>query len=256
MPSLSNPHSPASHEPRSAGAGAPAPGAGRHEDAGLPLLSGLSVVLPCLDEEDSIAEAIAGVRQAARRVAGRCEIIVVDDGSADATAVIAAAEPAVRVIRHDANYGAGAAVRSALRAAREPYVLITAADNQYDPAQLEALAAAILGADIATGVRARRAHAWRRRLADRRLARAARRAAGVELGDPCCPFQLVRREAVRSLELHSDGAGLPAELLIRCLRAGHRVAEVAVEERPRHRGGRPHPWPGRSLRRDLSVLAR
>jgi glycosyltransferase involved in cell wall biosynthesis len=72
------------------------------------VLPGLTIVLSCPDEEDSLGQVLREARTAGRRVAAECEIIVVDDDSQDAIAVIAAAESDVRCIRHPTSRGRGA----------------------------------------------------------------------------------------------------------------------------------------------------
>jgi glycosyltransferase involved in cell wall biosynthesis len=205
-----------------------------------PMLGGLSIVLPCLDEEDNLARVLREARAAGRRVAAECEIIVVDDGSQDATAVIAGAEAGVRVIRHGANRGRGAAVRSGLLAARMPHVLVTDADGQFDMHQIVEMVPQLESADIVVGSPRGHGETWGRRVADRLWNRSVRRLAPLPLRDPDCSFTLLRRDVLDGIELHSDGRALGAELLTKCLRAGATVTEVGIDQRPRRGGGRRH----------------
>lgn len=203
-------------------------------------LPGLSIVLPCLNEEDSLAPVLRDARAAGRRAAAEYEIIVIDDGSQDATAVIAAAETDVRVIRHETNRGRGAAVRSGLAAARMPYVLITDADGQCDLRQIDRLAPLLQRADIVVGRRRSPRRPWMRRVADRGWYRSLQRVAPLPVHDPDCSLALLRRDVLDGIVLASDGRALGAELLIKCVRAGARVTEVSVDCEPRRAGGRPH----------------
>src|SRR4051812_47259592 len=92
-------------------------------------LSGLSIVLPCFNEEENVVEAVAEARLAARRVARAHEVVIVDDGSRDLTGMLTcelAKEYAdVRVVTHETNRGYGAAVRSGIGAASLPWILLT-----------------------------------------------------------------------------------------------------------------------------------
>src|SRR3954470_5108000 len=101
-----------------------------------PLLEGVSVVLPAYNEEENLAEAVREAIAAAEPVSRRQEIIVVDDGSHDATSELATAltvmDSRVRLVRHEHNQGYGSAVRSGIAAARMDWVLLTDADLQFD----------------------------------------------------------------------------------------------------------------------------
>src|SRR3954452_21279744 len=103
-------------------------------------LEGVSIVLPCHNEAPNLIAAVKMASEAGRRHALEHEVIVVDDGSQDRTLAIAtalaAADPAVRVVVHPANRGYGAALRSGIAAARQPWILLTDADLQLDLAEL------------------------------------------------------------------------------------------------------------------------
>lgn len=92
-------------------------------------LAGLSIVLPCLHGQDIIGDAVRAATRAGHRVAAEHEIIVVNDGSPDATATVAATlvgwDRRVRLLVHPRIRGYGDAVRSGIGAARMPWVFIT-----------------------------------------------------------------------------------------------------------------------------------
>jgi polyprenyl-phospho-N-acetylgalactosaminyl synthase len=110
------------------------------------------IVIPAFDEAASIAEV---VRRA--RAAGFADVVVVDDGSADATASLARGAGA-RVVSHLVNRGAGAATRTGLDAAMAmgaAAAVTLDGDGQHDPAEIAAVLAPVLAgrADIAVGAR-------------------------------------------------------------------------------------------------------
>jgi hypothetical protein len=120
--------------------------------AGMPrVLKGLSIVLPCLDGQDAIAGAVRDATRAADRVAGDHEIIIVNDGSTDATATIAAAlvgwDRRVRLLVHARIRGYGDAVRSGIGAARMPWVLLVD-PLRFDLDTLDTFVPLAAGADL------------------------------------------------------------------------------------------------------------
>ncbi|HET6507470.1 MAG TPA: glycosyltransferase family 2 protein [Baekduia sp.] len=207
------------------------------------LLPSLSVVLPCYDEAPNVAAAVYDARIAAGASALRHEVIVVDDGSTDQTATIAAmlaaTFPEVRLVRHDRNRGYGAAVRTGIDASTGDWVLLTDGDRQFDLNELPRLVAAGAragGADLVVGYRIARADPAFRRLSAAAWNRLMRASFGVGVRDVDCAFKLVRGDAVRELPLESDGAMISTELLVRARLASWRLAEVGVTHRPRTAG--------------------
>lgn len=114
-----------------------------------------SVVIPALDEADAIGATVAAVRAALTGALGDdFEVVVVDDGSVDATADAALAAGADQVVVHPTNRGKGAAVRSGVAAARGRTVAFTDADLAYSPDQLLTVIGAVEdGWDVAVGNR-------------------------------------------------------------------------------------------------------
>jgi glycosyltransferase involved in cell wall biosynthesis len=203
-------------------------------------LPGLSVVLPCLDEEDNVEAAVAEALAAAERCASAVEVIVVDDGSTDATreraAALVHADERVTLVVHDGNRGYGAAVRSGIEAARMPWILLTDGDRQFDLGELETFLPLAAGHDLIAGYRIDRQDPLGRRLAGRAWSALTRRTFGFGVLDVDCAFKLVRTRAVRRIELTSDGAMISAELLARAVRDGWDIAEMGVHHRPRVAG--------------------
>jgi len=117
-----------------------------------------SVVIPALDEEDGIASIIERVLAAVPALEcvgiSHTELIVVDDGSRDATASIVGQFPGVRLIRHPYNRGYGAALKTGFSAAVGDLVGFLDADGTYPPESFPTLCAeALRGADMVVGSR-------------------------------------------------------------------------------------------------------
>jgi glycosyltransferase involved in cell wall biosynthesis len=203
-------------------------------------LPGISIVLPCHNEEANVAAAVRMACRAGRMNALAYEVLVVDDGSHDGThavaARLAAGDPHVRVLRHPRNRGYGAALRTGLAGARQPWILLTDADLQFDLAELAAFVPLAQDHDIVAGYRMARNDPRRRRLAGAAWNRLVGHALGVNVRDVDCAFKLVRRDFVDEQALTSNGAAISAELLRHCSAHGARMCEVGVRHLPRTAG--------------------
>lgn len=196
----------------------------------------LSLVLPARDEAQSIGTALERARAVLGRLTKEYEILVVDDGSRDATAEIAARYPEAHLLRHPSGRGYGAALRTGLAAARMDWVAFTDADLQFELAELERLLDVAGDADLVIGVRSPRRDPLPRRLLGRGWNALVRAALGLPVRDVNCAFKLLRRAAVAELELRSRGAAINAELLARAAARGLRLREVPVSHFPRRAG--------------------
>ncbi|MBW7904419.1 MAG: glycosyltransferase family 2 protein [Phycisphaerae bacterium] len=208
----------------------------------------LSIVVPAYNERLRLGATLEHLRAYARACGDRVEVLVVDDGSLDGTAELAAhfdaAPLALSVLRSDRNLGKGAAVRRGMLAARGGLRLMFDADASAQMDQLDRLLAALeRGADIAIGSRdlpgsvleppqplLRRMAAWALRGVRRRLLLP-------ELRDTQCGFKLFRAAAAESVFALQRETGwlFDCEVLALAARLGLRVDEVAI--RWRHRAG-------------------
>jgi Glycosyltransferases involved in cell wall biogenesis len=200
---------------------------------------GLMVVLPALNEQDSVARVVREVRAAQPTAT----ILVVDDGSTDATAE-RASRAGASVMRLPFNLGVGGAMRAAYRYAREcgfSFVVQVDADGQHDPAEIENLLA-VRDADVVIGSRfaGRGDYPVRgpRRWAMRLLSVALSSIVGTTVKDPTSGFRLVNHRALALFAEHypEEYLGDTVEALVIAHRAGLRITQVAVAMRPRQSG--------------------
>ena len=206
----------------------------------------LSYFFPAHNEAENLEPLIDEALQALPVLAETFEIIVVDDGSRDATPELAdrlaAAHPGVvRAVHHPTNLGYGAALRSGFGAARFEHIAFTDGDRQFRVADLGRLTARIAAADspaVVAGFRIRRADPFVRSLYANLYRLANRIFFGLRVRDVDCACKLFRREALDGIRVESDGAFFSAEFLIKLRESGRAVAEVGVPHHPRT-AGRP-----------------
>jgi glycosyltransferase involved in cell wall biosynthesis len=187
------------------------------------------VVIPAFNEEAAIAEVVAGLRQAA----AWAEILVVDDGSTDATAERAAAAGA-RVVRHPYNKGNGAAVKTGLREAGTEVVLLLDADGQHPPAEAVRLAERVGVYDMVIGARARGDQPPLRALGNAAFQALASWLTGRDIPDLTSGFRAARRDRLLEIiHLLPNGFSYPTTSCLAFLKAGHNVAFEPIQARRR-----------------------
>jgi glycosyltransferase involved in cell wall biosynthesis len=204
------------------------------------LLESVSIVLPAHNEQANIVEAIRQALAAAEPVSARQEVIVVDDGSRDETAALAARvaehDARVRLVRHERNRGYGSAVRTGIQAARMDWVLLTDADLQFDLTQLTEFARRSSEAPLVIGYRAERNDPLVRRVNARGWNVLIHLLFKLSVRDVDAAFKLIRRSALDGLELVATGAAIDAELLAKATARGARFIELPVQHLPRTAG--------------------
>ncbi|MDR7277950.1 glycosyltransferase [Catenuloplanes atrovinosus] len=204
-------------------------------------LTSLSVVMPAHNEGENIEAAILEALEAATSVSDRYEVVVVDDGSTDDTAavverLIATYGESVRLIRNEVNLGYGPTVRRALESARMDWILFTDSDCQFDLSEVALLVPLTDDADIVSGIRRNRQDTFRRRLNAHIFNAAGRAFFGTGVRDVDCAFKLIRRSALRGLELTATSAMINTELFYQARQHGLRVVEQPVTHLPRRFG--------------------
>ncbi len=205
-----------------------------------PRLPGISVFLPSHNEEPNVERVVRGFLAELPRVADDYEVIVVNDGSTDKTGTIAdrlASENSrVRVVHHEKNRGYGGAVISGIRAATQPYVVLADGDGQFDPKEIESLAAYVPEYDVVVGKRIRRADHLMRRINGKAWTMLVRIVLGIGVSDIDCGFKLFKREFLDGMELRAHGAMISTELMARVVGRGAKIKEVGVHHLPRLAG--------------------
>jgi len=193
----------------------------------------VSLVLPCLNEEGSIAACIGDARVAASTAGIDLEVVVVDNGSTDRSVEIA--EGAGARVVHEAVRGYGSAIRRGVESARGTIVVMADADSTYELGALPRLVQPLLDgeADLVLGERLQSATnatmpVLHRAVGTPVLSAMVRRAAGAGLTvtDSQSGFRAFRRDEMVRLHLQSTGMEYASEMLVRAAHDGLRIAEV------------------------------
>ena len=188
----------------------------------------VDLVLPCLNEAGALSWVLSRLPEGYRA-------IVVDNGSTDGSAEIAATAGALVV--HEARRGFGAAAHAGLLAATAPIVAFCDADASMDPAELPLLVDPVRAgsADLVLGRRRpATAKSWplHARLANSSLSWRLRRRTGVNIHD-LGPMRAARRESVLNLNLQDRRSGYPLEMFLKAASANWRILEVDTTYSPR-----------------------
>lgn len=197
---------------------------------------GISVVIAAHNEAECLEAVVSGVTSVLERMARGHEIIVVNDGSTDATGEFAerliTSNRRIRLVQNAAREGYGAALRSGFRVAKYPLVLQLDGDNQYDATELERFLGAIDHVDVVCGYRPSATNETGR-LGYWLYRKLLRFVFAVHARDVDCGFRLFRRVALRRIPIQSTGRFANAEILAKGTFMNMLVGEVAVSCRPR-----------------------
>lgn len=209
--------------------------------------------MPAYNEEAVLPHSLAEATAALDRLCDRWELVMVDDGSTDATPSILAEaarrEPRIRVLTHPTNLGYSAALVHGFTACRLASIFYTDSDAQFDLEDLRRAWPLLAESDMVAGWRRDRQDSRFRCFASQVFNLLQSAVLGVRARDVDCAFKLFRRSYFERVRLSSQGFLIDAELYARASREGLRVAQLPVTHRAR-RGGRSSVRPatvGRTL---------
>lgn len=205
----------------------------------------VSVVLPCLDEVETLEACIEKASRSADQLGIDLEVVVADNGSTDGSRDLARRAGAVVVDVPERGYGA--ALRAGIEHARADIVVMADADDSYSLDDLgpflEALddgADLVVGNRFAGGIAPGAMPTLHRVLGNPVLSFIGRRLFDTDIGDFHCGMRAFRREAILDLDLRTTGMEFASEMVVRASLNGLDVREVPTELRPDGRSREPH----------------
>ncbi len=200
----------------------------------------ISIFFPCYNEQDNITRTVDGAVTVFDKIGADFEVIIVNDGSSDATGKIADGiadrDSRVKVVHHPTNLGYGAALQSGFKAATRKIVFYSDGDGQFDIGELPPLLPLMKQYDIVSCYRLNRQDPLMRRLNGWCWTKLVCLLFGMRIRDIDCAFKLFRREIFDDFEFFSGGALIAAEILARAVRRGYRITQAGVHHYPRTAG--------------------
>lgn len=198
----------------------------------------VSIVIPFLNERDTLAELARRIGQAVSGLARPFEIVFVDDGSTDGGAEVVAAlsrdDPSIRLVRFTRNFGKAAALSAGLGLARGDVVVTMDADLQDDPEEIPRFLEQIeAGHDYVSGWKQKRYDPASKTLPSRIFNRMTSWMFDIEIHDINCGFKAYSRRAAEHLNLYGEMHRFTPALLHA---AGFSGTEIAVKHKRREYG--------------------
>ncbi len=204
--------------------------------------TGISVFFPAYNDAPSLPGLIEQTFKILNGLDADYEVIVVNDGSQDGTALVLEELHGIwgkrlRVITHEQNRGYGGALRSGFEAATRELVFYTDGDGQYDVRELPLLLERMTpGIGLVNGYKLERQDPWHRIVIGKCYNAFARMMFGIRIRDIDCDFRLIRRELIKNIRLESTSGTICVELVRKIEMSGCGVAEVGVHHYPRLHG--------------------
>ena len=216
----------------------------RHE-AGEPTAIEVSIVMPCLNEAETVARCIQKAQRAAAGLGLRAEVVVADNGSTDGSAVIAR-ELGARVVEVPRK-GYGSALIGGVEASQGEFVVMGDADDSYDFGEIGPFIDRLrAGDDLVVGNRFTGriepgAMPWLHRwLGNPVLSNLTRAFFHTPVGDTHCGLRAFRKDAFERMQLRATGMEFASEMVIKASLKGMRISEVPVVLHPDGRSRPPH----------------
>jgi glycosyltransferase involved in cell wall biosynthesis len=200
----------------------------------------ISVFFPCYNEQDNVKRTVEQALAVLSKLNADFEVIIVDDGSSDATGQIAdeisRRDSRVKVVHHHPNLGYGAALQSGFKAATKKLVFYTDGDGQFDINEMPPLLPLMSQFDIVSCYRLNRQDSFIRKVNGWCWTKLVCLMFGMKVRDVDCAFKLYKREIFDNIRMSSSGALIDTEILARAIRKGYSITQKGVHHYPRTAG--------------------
>jgi len=203
----------------------------------------LSVFFPFWNEEKNVSNVVGKAIPVLEKIASKWEILIVDDGSTDATydeaekVVERNKDKDIRIISHKPNRGYGSALKDGFTNSKYKYIIFTDGDGQFDFNEATRFLDKINNNDLVIGYRETRRDNFVRHLLMNMLKVWDLIFFGFKFKDIDCGFKMLRKEAVEKImPLRSEGAMITTEILAKAKNKKLKIAQVPVSHFPREYG--------------------
>lgn len=200
----------------------------------------ISIFFPCYNEQDNVTRTVERALATLEKLNADFEVIIVNDGSSDATGKIAdeiaGRNSRVKVVHHPTNLGYGQALKSGFKAAARELVFYTDGDGQFDIGEMPPLLPLMEQYDIVSCYRLNRQDNLIRKINAWCWTKLVCLLFGMRVRDIDCAFKLYKRRIFDDIELLSTGALIDTEVLARAVRKGYTITQKGVHHYPRTAG--------------------
>ncbi len=209
------------------------------------LIDSLSVFFPAYNEQANIKNTVQKALPIIDKIAGKWEVLIINDGSSDRTSEIAESlalkDRRIRVINHKVNRGYGAALKSGLYDSKYSWVVFTDSDGQFEFSDITRLIEKQkeTKADIVAGYYLKRAVPFYRKINTFLWQAVVYILFGLNIRDIDCAFKLISKDVINKIpRLESErGAFISSEFLIKAKKSGFKIVEIGVHHFPATRKG-------------------
>ena len=193
----------------------------------------ITILIPAFNEEKNIALVIKDTLKLSKKYP--LEVIVVDDGSTDKTAIVAKVSGATKVISHKKNMGKGAAVKTGINHAQGDFIIQIDSDYQFKPSEIPNFIQALnAGANIVVGSRfkgnqiAKGSIKLTHIFGNAFLSLVTSVASGIKVTDIMAGFKGFQTKSAKKLDLQTNHFGYEAEIIVKAKKLNLKVSEIPI----------------------------